>query len=76
MAPLVSRYARLVMAGIATSDTARALYVLPLDGGEARRVLGHDTGITSCTWSPDGARVAFIAPGPPSKARRDLEEPV
>jgi dipeptidyl aminopeptidase/acylaminoacyl peptidase len=42
-------------------DKETALYVIPLDGGEARRVLSHDTGIRDYSWSPDGARVAFLA---------------
>jgi dipeptidyl aminopeptidase/acylaminoacyl peptidase len=42
-------------------DKATALYVIPLDGGEARRVLAHDTSIAAYSWSHDGKRVAFVA---------------
>ena len=55
-------------------DTTRALYVLPLAGGEARRVLGHETDVGSYTWSPDGKRVAFLAAEAAPKARRELEK--
>lgn len=54
-------------------DTSRSLYVLPISGGEARRVLAHTSDIGAYTWSPDGKRVAFTAHDEPSKARRDLE---
>ncbi len=55
-------------------DTTRSLYVMPLDGGEARRVLAHETDITGYAWSPDGARVAFTAREALPKERRDLEK--
>ncbi len=52
-------------------DTARSLYVMPLDGGEPRRVLAHETDIGSYAWSRDGARVAFTARDAVPKERRD-----
>lgn len=54
-------------------DTARSLYVMPLDGGEPRRVVAHETDIGSYSWSPDGTRVAFTAREAVSRERRDLE---
>jgi dipeptidyl aminopeptidase/acylaminoacyl peptidase len=42
-------------------DEAPALYVIPVDGGEAQRVLEFSEGIGSYTFSPDGKRVAFLA---------------
>ncbi len=42
-------------------DKHRSLYVIPLTGGEARRVLSHKTDITSYDWSPTGTQVAFLA---------------
>ena len=44
-----------------TGDSARALYLLPLDGGEARRLVTHATDIASYAVAPDGKRVAFVA---------------
>jgi dipeptidyl aminopeptidase/acylaminoacyl peptidase len=53
-------------------DRASSLYLIPLDGGEARRVLAHDTSISNYSWSPDGKRVAFVAEEAASAKRRDL----
>lgn len=44
-----------------SGDKERSLYVIPIDGGEARRVLKHETDIASYDWSPDGKQVSFIA---------------
>src|SRR5262249_12048058 len=48
----------------------RSLYVMPLRGGESRKVLSHTTDIQSYGWAPDGKRVAFLATAPPSKERK------
>jgi dipeptidyl aminopeptidase/acylaminoacyl peptidase len=42
-------------------DKETSLYVIPIDGGEARKVLEHETGVGQYTWSPKGHQVAFIA---------------
>ncbi|MDX2199699.1 MAG: S9 family peptidase [Phycisphaerae bacterium] len=42
-------------------DKHNALYFLPKDGGEARKVLGHESSIGDYDWSPDGRMVAFAA---------------
>ena len=52
-------------------DEHTALYVIPIDGGEARKVLEHETEIIAYTWAPDGKRVAFTAE---AKEEEDLEE--
>ncbi len=55
-------------------DEARSLYTIPVSGGEARRIAGLATEITSYDFSPDGRRVAFLAKEEPPKARKDLEK--
>lgn len=55
-------------------DLSRSLYVLPLDGGEARRVLTAAHDLTAYAWSPDGTRVAYLSRDPEPKARPDLEK--
>ena len=42
-------------------DEATALYALPVDGGEARRILSHDTAIRSYVIARDSDTVYFIA---------------
>lgn len=56
-----------------TGDPARALYLLPLDGGEARRLVSRATDIASYAVAPDGKRVAFVARPVRPKQREDLE---
>ncbi len=53
-------------------DEHRALYVIPIDGGEARRVLEHETGVSSYVWSPDGKRVAYLAKDKKPKKKKKL----
>jgi len=55
-------------------DEHACLYVIPVDGGESRRVLEHETGIRSYTWSPDGDRVAFLAADEDEEAVEKLEK--
>ena len=42
-------------------DDHGSLYSLPLGGGEARRILEHETSIRSYQLSPDGEKVVFLA---------------
>ena len=55
-------------------DKHRSLYVIPIDGGEARKVLSHKTGVGGYSWSPDGKRVAFLSTPDAPKARKKLED--
>ena len=55
-------------------DKEPALYVIPIDGGEARRMLTHETGIRGYSWSPDGRRVAYLGTEPESEQRRKRQE--
>ncbi len=56
-------------------DKHRSLYVIAVDGGEARRVLSHDTSISSYAFSPDGSSVAFLAKqeDPDKKRKKELK---
>ena len=40
-------------------DDRQQLWVLPIDGGEARQVTDVVGGVTDIAWSPDGTRIAF-----------------
>jgi len=55
-------------------DKTKSLYVMAVDGGEARNVLSFDTDISEYSWSPDGTRVAFVAAEKDSKNQKELKE--
>lgn len=55
-------------------DKHNALYVIPIDGGEARRVLKHEAAISAYSWSPDGQRVAFLAREEEDKETKKLAD--
>jgi dipeptidyl aminopeptidase/acylaminoacyl peptidase len=56
------------------SDEHEALWEIPVDGGESRRVLAHDSEISAYAVSPDGKQVAFRARDKPDERREKLEE--
>ncbi len=37
------------------------LWLLPMDGGEARRLTEHPLGVEAPVWSPDSRRLAYLA---------------
>ena len=45
------------------------LWVVPVEGGPATRLTANDSYDSSPRWSPDGKRIAYIAPGQPSGAQ-------
>jgi len=51
------------------NDKTTSLYVIPAEGGEAKRVLALASDISAFSFSPDGKRVAAIATEPLSDAR-------
>lgn len=55
-------------------DEHKSLYVIPIDGGEARQVLTFDSDIDSYSWSHDGKRVAVIAKEKKPKEKKELED--
>jgi len=55
-------------------DEKTSLYLIPLDGGEARRVLSHETGVAAYAFNHDGTRIAFLAKEKLDSRRKKLEE--
>jgi len=53
-------------------DESTCLYVIPVDGGEARRVLALEASIQDYDFAPDGRRVVAIASAPEDEAREKL----
>jgi dipeptidyl aminopeptidase/acylaminoacyl peptidase len=54
-------------------DEYRSLYVIPADGGEARRVVAHGADLAGFALGP-GGRAAFLAAEPEPKAKADLKK--
>jgi dipeptidyl aminopeptidase/acylaminoacyl peptidase len=48
-------------------DSQTSLYVISLEGGEARKLLTHDTDLREVAWDPQGKVVAFLALAPKSE---------
>ncbi len=51
------------------------LYVMAVDGGEARAIAVRARGVSGFAWSPDATRLAFVAPEEPDEEdeRRERE---
>jgi len=60
--------------GTRGDDEHRALYVLPIDGGEARRAIALDEDITAAVFSPDGEQVALLAKEPLPKQQQEYRD--
>ncbi len=43
------------------ADKASQLYVMPVAGGEPRKLTSLKEDVTQAAWSPDGATIAFVA---------------
>src|SRR5438093_5690032 len=67
--PRWSRAGRLAF--LSSRDGAAQVYLVG-PSGTARKVTNSPTGVTSFRWSPDGARIAYLAadPAPPDEAAR------
>ncbi|WP_322820141.1 S9 family peptidase [Chloroflexus sp.] len=56
-------------------DERGQIYVIPVDGGEARQLTSHPNGASDPAWSPDGRYIAFLAPvNAEEQAREDAGE--
>lgn len=56
-------------------DERGQIYIIPVDGGEARQITSHPNGASDPAWSPDGRYIAFLAPvNAEEQAREDAGE--
>jgi dipeptidyl aminopeptidase/acylaminoacyl peptidase len=55
-------------------DKYSSLYRIPVDGGEATKVLSYENGISSYSLAPDGKRVAFTATPAVSKEKKKMQD--
>lgn len=55
-------------------EKKKALYQIPVDGGEAVKVLSHKNGIRTYSLHPDGRQVAFVAQEAKAEGQEKLEK--
>lgn len=63
------------IAFVSNRDGASRVWVLPMNGGEPRRLVDQPAGAHDPAWSPDCCWVAFIAPGPEERGEPAVVEP-
>ncbi len=55
-------------------DKFTSLYVIPPDGGEAKRALAMGSNLSAFSFSPEGRRVAVVASDPEDEGRKKWQE--
>ena len=55
-------------------DKQTALYAIPIDGGESRKLYEHETSISGVAFCPADSRIAFIATPKKAAAREAYED--
>lgn len=55
-------------------DDAVALYVIPADGGEARRLVARASDVEEFSFGPDGKRLAYLAEDEEPEEKKALKE--
>ena len=61
-------------AGGATEQPRAQIYVLSMNGGEARRVTTLKNGVSNFQWSPNGNRLVVVSRSGPSDGRAESKE--
>lgn len=56
------------------SDTVSSLYTIPVDGGEARRIVALESDLQAVRFSADGQQLALLAAEPSSKEEKDFRD--
>lgn len=62
------------LAFVSDRDGQAQLYLLPLAGGEARRLTTFKSGVGEAKWSPDGTTLAFLSAGDAEDKRQGRGE--
>jgi dipeptidyl aminopeptidase/acylaminoacyl peptidase len=55
-------------------EKTNSVYLIPIDGGEARRAAGLASDISTFSLAPDGKRIALVASEPEPEARKKLQD--
>jgi dipeptidyl aminopeptidase/acylaminoacyl peptidase len=55
-------------------DKHTALYLIPIDGGEARKAAGAGAAVQSFSLAPDGKRVCLVAAAPEDEGKKKLSD--
>ena len=55
-------------------DEFAQIYLLPVDGGEARQLTTHASAVSELTWTPDGAAILFQGAGAEDRRREGARE--
>src|SRR5581483_10478038 len=66
--------ARASGSGPANETPRNQVYILSMQGGEARRITNLKNGVSSFQWSPDGTRLACLSRIGPGDTRPELAE--
>ena len=48
-------------------DAAPQVFVLPMEGGEAKKITAAPDGVEQFSWRPDGGMIAYVTPNPADK---------
>ncbi len=60
--------------GDGTDAEEAQVFLLPMTGGEARRLTRHATSVSDLSWAPDGSALYFRAPEPKPAELKDREK--
>jgi len=55
-------------------EAKNQIWLLPMEGGEARRLTQVEGGVHGIEWSPDGQTLLFLSPETPGKEEKRLQE--
>lgn len=56
------------------SDTTAQVWVIPVDGGEARRVTDAETDVLAFAFHPDGTQLFYVAQSPKTAREKELDK--
>ncbi|MFZ0638545.1 MAG: S9 family peptidase [Candidatus Acidiferrales bacterium] len=56
-----------VAASDESKDATPQIFILPMDGGDAKKITSAPDGVEQFAWRPDGAMIAYVTPDPADK---------